>query len=450
MRNKRKDLNVGVMVTLSGRWPRELPERRLKTYGEWITGHLENAEVTVFDRVVCTKDDMLDCIDVFKREDTDLVILVYGAFTGDDICCGVYDALKVPLILWAPREEFSRDERMYANALCSASMNGASLTRIGAPHHLIFGNSEEERAGKELQSLVNAYRAVKNLRGSRFGMFGYRPTAFYNCAFDETVMRRTFGIDVEETDLKVVFDRMNALTDDVAAEEMAHTESLWDVSEVPDGHLDNHVRLYLVLKQLMDEQGYDYATIKCWPEMGNLHTQPCAVLGRLIDDGYFVGCEGDMDVSIVAAMENIMTDKPAFITDLINVDESENTVTFWHCGNAAPSLHDPADGIKMANHPLVGQGTAFYAALKPGKITAARFSNIGGQYRLFILRGEAVPTVRNTKGCMVNVKVATPVMKLISEIAENGMSHHYSVVWEDIADDMIAAARILDIPVIEL
>lgn len=51
---------------------------------------------------------------------------------------------------------------------------------------------------------------------------------------------------------------------------------------------------------------------------------------------------------------------------------------------------------------------------------------------------------------MVNVKVRTPVLELVRRIAENGMSHHYSVVWQDVADEMIRLAELLRIPVVEL
>lgn len=447
----KKKLNVGMIVTLSGRWPRELPEKRWKEYGEWVENHFPDCETVCFDRVICTKDDMTECISLFKQSDVELLIMVYGAFTGDDICCGFADALSVPVILWAPREEaWVREDRLYANALCCASMNGASLMRIHAPHHIIFGNKEEARVQKEIENLVSAYAAIKNIKGLTFGMFGYRPTAFYNCAFDEVVLRRTFGINVEETDLKVVFDRMAALPDPEVTAEQQRAERLWNTKEVPEGHMENHARLYLVLKQLMKEQGYDYATIKCWPEMGNLHATPCAVLGRLMDEGISIGCEGDVDAGIAALVENVLTEKPTFITDLINIDEHENTVTFWHCGNAAPSLHNEKDGVKMCNHPLLGQGTAFWCSLKEGPVTAARFTNIDGQYRLFLLQGTAIPTVRNTRGSMVNVRIETPVLDLVKEIAEKGMSHHYSLVWEDVAQQMEQIAGILDIPVIRL
>ncbi len=448
---KRK-LNVGFLVTLSGRWPRELPERRLADYGAWMKDNLPACcTLTAFDKVVCTRADMEECAAAFAGAGVDLVIQLYGAFTGDDIACGLADRLGKPMILWAPREEqWVRQDRLYANALCCATMNGAALKRIGAPARILYGNKEEERVQKELFEELTAQALVRAMKGMTFGLFGYRPTAFYNCAFDETVIRRTFGIDMEETDLKVVFDRMAALPWSEVEAEMKRVSDTWDVSALPDGHLENHARLYLVLKELMPEQKYDYAAIKCWPEMGNLHTTPCAVLGRLADEGLSIACEGDVDAGLAGVMQNQLTGTPTFVTDLINLDETENTVTFWHCGNAAPSLHDTRDGVTVCNHPLLGQGTAFWCALKEGPVTAARLTNIDGQYRLFLLSGTGVQTVRNTRGCMVNVKVETPVLELVQKIADSGMAHHYSLVWADVADQMARAAELLHIPVIRL
>ncbi len=72
--------------------------------------------------------------------------------------------------------------------------------------------------------------------------------AFYNCAFDEVAIRKTFGVNVEETDLKVVCDEMAALPFTEVEAEMKRTAAAWDTTALPDGHLENHARLYLTLK----------------------------------------------------------------------------------------------------------------------------------------------------------------------------------------------------------
>ncbi len=134
---------------------------------------------------------------------------------------------------------------------------------------------------------------------------------------------------------------------------------------------------------------------------------------------------------------------------MINIDEEKNIMTFWHCGNAAPSLANPKYELLLRNHPLAGQGTAFWGALKPGKVTIARFCNIDGQYKLFLLKGEAVDMDRYTRGVMANVKIEKPVRQVVEQIIAEGVPHHYSLVWDDVAAELKEICGLLQIPVIE-
>lgn len=444
-----KHFKVGFATTYSGRWPEKLPESRYREYGQWLRERV-GEHLIEYSSPVNTNVQLDEAIELFGEKKVDLVIMLYGAFTGDDVPVALADQLNVPLILWAPEEPYyERDARLYANALVALTMNAASLHRLEKVCHPIYGNKEQPEIEAKVINLITAYQAIKKMRGTMFGLFGYRPTAFYNSAFDEGLIRRVFGIRMEETDLKVVFDRMEQIDRAVIDQDMDALMNAYDTSKVPEGHLENHSKLYFALNELIKEQGYDFASIKCWPEMGQLHTTPCAVLGRLADDGLSVSCEGDLDAGIAMVLQRYLTGLPPFVTDMINVNPEENTMTFWHCGQAAPSLIDERDGITMENHPLAGQGTAFYGALKPGDITIARFCNIRGVYKLFLVRGEGVPTKRNTKGAMINVKVRTPVAEVLELIFKEGIPHHYSLVWQDVANQMRTVAKLLGIEVIE-
>jgi L-fucose isomerase-like protein len=446
----KKECIVGFVTVLSGRWPRELPQQRLKEYGEWAEENLAKARVVKYPVVADNLELISKAVSLFKKEEVDVVIMLYGAFTGDDFPCALAEGLEVPIILWAPYEPpFERDTRLFANALVAATMNAAALHKIDRLCHVIYGSKEDDRAAKKLMDLVSAYGVKKSLKNTLLGLLGYRPTAFYNCAFDESLIRKTFGVRIEETDLKVIFDRMEQLPPDMVKHDMKTMSCAYDTNILPVHHLENHSKLYFAIKQIIEEQGYDFATIKCWPEMGSLHTTPCAVLGRLADEGIGVVCEGDVDAGLATIVQRYLTGLPTFVADMINIDETENTLTYWHCGNAAPSLMNPNEETSINNHPLAGQGTAFYGTLKPGKVTMARFCNIGGVYKLFLLRGEAVASKRNTRGVMVNVKVKKSVRDILQRIFDEGIAHHYSIVWDDIADAMIGVAHLLGIEVIE-
>ena len=445
----KKKFRVGFITTYSGRWPAELPQHRHEEYGAWLQKRLGNSLVS-YPAPVNTNDELEEAITLFGEQKVDLLIMLYGAFTGDDFPAALAEQVDVPLLLWAPKEPYyERDARLFANALVALTMNAASLHRLEKVYHPIYGNKEQPDIEAQVMTLIAAYGAIKKMRHTMFGLFGYRPTAFYNSAFDEGLIRKTFGIRMEETDLKVVFDRMERFGKEVIDQDMAALTNTFDTGKVPAGHLENHSRLYFALKELIKEQGYDYSSIKCWPEMGQLHTTPCAVLGRLADEGMSVSCEGDLDAGIAMVLQHCLTGLPPFVTDMININPEENTLTFWHCGQAAPSLMDEKDGITMENHPLAGQGTAFYGVLKPGIVTIARFCNIRGKYKLFIATGEAVPTTRNTKGIMTNVKIRTPVREFIELLFKEGIPHHYSLVWNDAADQMKMVACLLGIEIIE-
>lgn len=441
---------MGFLTTLSGRWPRELPTERFIEYGKWVDENLTDLNVVKAEELVTTPVVLRETLENFKRESVDIVIMLYGAFTGDDVPCAIADELNVPIILWAPFEPaFDKNQRLYANALVAAVMNAASLKRLGYKNYVIYGSKEDERAVSKIQTTLNAYKAVKEIKGTLLGLFGYRPTAFYNSTFDEALIRKTFGIRFEETDLKMVFDRMQIIDQEIIKSDMKNVSNFLDVRNLPEGHLENHSRLYFALKEIIDEAGYDFATIKCWPEMGKLKTTPCAVMGRLADEGMHIACEGDADAAITMILQNNLTGQPCFMCDMITVDENENLLTYWHCGQAAPSLMNKNHDISINDHPLAGQGTAFYTTLKTGVVTVARFCNIKGKYKLFLLKGEAVDSERITMGAMATVKVKTPVLDIIDTIVKEGIPHHYSIVWDDVADRMKDYCTLLDIEVIE-
>ena len=448
----KKVLNIGFITTLSGRWARELPNKRLEDYGKWLEENLKGMNLVRAEEIVSTSDTILETAKRFKQADVDVIIMLYGAFTGDDISTRMAEELKVPIILWAPYEPpFDKDTRLFANALVATTMNAASLRRLGHKYHVIYGSKEDERAAEGLISLIKAYNTVNKLKGTLLGLFGYRPTAFYNSAFDEGLIRRTFGVRMESTDLKMVFDRMEKISEEKVNADMKKITAEFDVSNLPDQHLENHSRLYFALQEIIREQGYDYATIKCWPEMGQLKTTPCAVMARLADDQDMnIICEGDVDAGLALIVQHQLTEQPGFITDMINIDEENNTLTFWHCGNAPLSLMNQKYDVTINNHPLAGQGTAFYGSLKTGEVTIARFCNIDGVYKLFLLRGEAIDSPRYTRGVMVTVKTKASVRSIVENIIKEGIPHHYSIVWQDAADEMIAVSELLGIEVIQM
>ena len=150
-------LHLGFVTTYSGRWPKELPEQRNSEYGTWLEENFPQVDVVRASQIGCTRQALEEIAEEFKRASVDLMIMVYGAFTGDDAAAYLTEMTGVPIILWAPYElPFEKNTRLYANALCSMTMNAAALKRLGAVYYTVYGSKEDERAAKKVKSLVLA------------------------------------------------------------------------------------------------------------------------------------------------------------------------------------------------------------------------------------------------------------------------------------------------------
>ena len=146
--NGQKRLNLGFVTTYSGRWPKELPEKRNAEYSAWLEENLPQVSLVRASRIGCTKEALEAIAEEFKEASVDLMVMVYGAFTGDDAAAYFTEMLNIPIILWAPYEvPFEKDERLYANALCSMTMNAAYGVR---KQRGCAGRVQDKRPGDSL------------------------------------------------------------------------------------------------------------------------------------------------------------------------------------------------------------------------------------------------------------------------------------------------------------
>ncbi len=443
-------LNVGFVTTVGGRWPRELPQERHSHYPKWLDDQFENVNVVASDKLTITPDDVNTIVKQFKGADVDVVCLVIGAFGGDINIVLLAEKLKVPIIVWALPDPPYDGGRLISNALVAATMNSAALKRFGHKCHFVYGLESDERVQSELALLTRTYYVAKCMKNTFLGLVGYRPTGFYSSTFDELLIRQTFGLRLEECDLSILFDKAKNADADAVEKDMKFLRESTNMCDLPEEHLKNHSQIYLAFKELVEEQGFDAITLKCWPEMGEFKCTPCGVMSRFADEGFFIGCEGDVDATLTMLIQHYFTGTIPFMCDLINVDEPGNTVLFWHCGQAASSLHSDSSTKEFRDHSLAGQGTVLEGTLKAGRVTVALATKIGGAYKLFFVTGEAVETDKELRGVMVRVKLDAPVIDAIYKIADEGVPHHYSIVWEDLGEELRMLAQHLGIETIEV
>jgi len=449
MAAKDKNLKLGFITTVSGRWLLDLPKERHATYSKWLQDTFPNVSLVSSDGIAVSNDDVGSAAEKFRVKDVDAVVVLIGAFTSDIVCTMIAEKLNVPIILWALPEPQFDGGRIMSNALVAATMNQGALKRLGLKSHFIYGGIDDGRCVKEISSYIRIYSAYKKLKNTYLGLIGYRPTGFYSSQFDETLIRKTFGITMEEFDVIHLINTANKIAEEDVEKDMKDFASSVPCAELPDEYLQNHSKLYLGLKKIIEDNKFDGLSLKCWPELGFMKCTPCAIVSRLADEGVIIGCEADVDATISMLILNYLTGKMVFMSDLISIDEKDNTALFWHCGQAGRELHGDKRNTCACDHSLAGQGVVIEGTLKTGRVTICRMSQIGDEYKLFLTKGEVIPTEKVVKGVMASIKMDKPVRDMIYTIAEEGIPHHYSIVWEDVYDDIKLFAKNMGIEIIE-
>ena len=106
----------------------------------------EKAEIITTEKFVGSADALEGAISLFKEKSVDIILMVYGAFTGDDVSSQLAEQINVPIILWAPYEPEYKGGRLMSNALVALTMNMASLKRLKHECYGIYGGINDNRS----------------------------------------------------------------------------------------------------------------------------------------------------------------------------------------------------------------------------------------------------------------------------------------------------------------
>jgi L-fucose isomerase-like protein len=88
--------------------------------------------------------------------------------------------------------------------------------------------------------------------------------------------------------------------------------------------------------------------------------------------------------------------------------------------------------------------------LKPGPITIARLSEVRGDYALAIGEGEIIRGPQSFSGTSGLIKFDQPAHDILKRILKEGLEHHISITYGYFREELIALAKMLNLPVIDL
>ena len=411
-------------------------------------------------------------------EPLDALVLVHATFTDATVAAAVADSNPAPLLLWAIPEERTGG-RLRLNSFCGMNLAGYRLTREGRRYRFLYRHPGDATATEAIETLLEAppsvspsafYRrrrldrstveamaAADDVRSrlghTTVGIVGERPDGFEPCDYDADVLAETAGVTAEAATLRELFDRGRVGPRRVGATPTSSgsppiSSGVDDLD--PDG-LDRSLRLHVGLRQLIDERGWSGVATRCWPECFTEFGGACCSPHSLLNDEGVPGCcEADAYGTVTSLILQWLGDGPAFVADLVDLDRSDGTGVFWHCGLAPLAMANPDVPARATVHSNRRQPLLNEFPLRPGRVTISRLSQSRGLSRLTIGGGEMLDAPLPFAGTGGVIRFDRPVEDVMETIMIEGHEHHYGIVYGDVRQELEALAALLELPVIEL
>jgi len=420
-------------------------------------------DIDAVDAAVEELEEGIDGLVVLQATFADSTLLVHATAT------------DLPVVLWAFPEERTGG-RLRLNSFCGINLGGYALTNLGRSYRWIYRDAGDETAVAGLSAalsvpftrpsiadvrsvdtfddamLETASTVRDRIAAATIGRVGDHPTGFEPCDYEARVIGEVFGTAIDEIPLPTLFDRSTGADPGKLAQATTRASSfLAGIGELDPRSVEQSLRLNVGLSSLVDERGWSGVATRCWPEtFTEFGGAACTPMSLLNDAGVIGTCEADVYGNITGLVMQWLAGSAAFVTDLVHLDRVSNTAVFWHCGLAPFEMADPDVIPRATVHsnrklPLLNE-----FPLKPGRITLARFSRSRGTHRLVIGGGDMISAPLAFSGTAGVARLDRPVDDVLATVMDEGLEHHYGIVYGDVRGQLAALAALLSMPVVEL
>jgi L-fucose isomerase-like protein len=429
------------------------------------TFHLESAQrefdasialLQSIEPTVITPTEMILSINLLNEylvdKNPDLVIVQNITFANAAYATEIFKRLNAQFLLWTLREPVIDGGRLRLNSLTGAFSAGNAFAQMVEGNLLyLYGGPKEEAIQQKLRKMIHTAKVKHQMQNMNVLMIGHTPEGFgFGRALDLD-MAKTFGVNL----LSVESRELTKLAKNLVEEEYQVAKStalkrMLEMEKTPEKNRTDFYKLYSVYKKYIDDNNVKAIASRCWPDFFTDYGTPvCGVLGMLNDDGIAAACEADTYGALSMYIGQQFTNTPTFLGDPVSIDETDQSITFWHCGTGACSLARMDLGAKTGVHPNRKIGPTMEFGLRPSE-TATIF-RIGrkpnGDFRFFILEGEILDKPKQFSGTSVVFHTKQDVNKLISKMVKDGWEPHFAVVYGAIADELEILATILNIEI---
>ena len=429
------------------------------------TYHLETAQdqfarscamLRSVDADLVCPDEMLLTLDKLREflagKNPDLIVFQNLTFANAAYMAEVLRRYDCPVLLWTLREPVIDGGRLRLNSLTGAYSAANTLSAFdGRAFSWCFGAPEEDSVVSAVRAAVQAARVRKGMRGLTMAAIGHTPQGFgFGRALDTELMNR-FGVELESIEARELIDMAKTYSEADCAAYLAETEACTcGLDKTPETNRLDHARLLKAYSDYVSEHHIGALASRCWPDFfTSFGTPVCTVLSMLNDQGVAAACEADIYGALSMWIGMQLSGEPVFFGDPVALDESESSITYWHCGAAACSLARKDTGAAVGVHPnrKIGPAMDFGCEAFPEATIFRIGRKTDGSFRFFIAEGAVLDKPKQFTGTSIVVKTDRSSREVVEQSIRAGFEPHFAVVKGRHAETLQVLAGMLGLEV---
>ncbi len=333
--------------------------------------------------VLCLEEECDKVVEYFKEQKIDALFVINCNFGMENVVGLVASELKLPTLLWGPRDRnFSNDIR-YTDTQCGLFAMSKQLKRANVKFSYIENcDIENEVFDKGLKQFFSVATMVKNFKNMTILQVGTRIKPFESIMYNELELKEKFNVHIKIFNLAEAVAELKEIYETKQEElnkDLVDLKNTFDCGNLDDEYLKKMLAIVYYYEQLAIKNNCNIISSECWTGINlGWGANPCLAMCLLASKGIYVTCEWDMHMTIT----NILLlsasrgrAKPIQGEFTCRHPENENSELLWHCGpfpmeykdeNVKPFLYNTKPSFK----------------LKDGQYTIARFQCANGKYYL--------------------------------------------------------------------
>ena len=417
-----------------------------------------------FENLITNDEDADSALSFFNSNDFEKIFLFQTTFTDAKFLLNFAKSIQKPICIVSFPEPRTGG-RLRLNSICGLNLAMHSLIKNGITPDFVIMEEDDKANEMSFSNFIESQNesnkiawdiaTIANINADfdysidkqTIGIIGTRPEGFDTCDYDSNEVTSKLNVSLVDLELEDLFDEAK----DIEVETIVKTKStvssyLAGTEELVQEEFDKSLSIFHGLENLKDKHNLDAFAIRCWPETFTEYgCASCGPMAMMNEKKVSCACEADVLGGISCNILNQMNNNPSLLVDIVDVDKSDNSLVFWHCGLAPISMAKEGTA-RSGIHSNRKKPLLHDFSLKEGEITIFRVSKARGRLQFFVMKGQVLDRPNSFSGTSGVINLGENSAHKLEQMFKGGLEHHVAFTYGDISDKLIHFGQQMDIP----